>query len=289
MATILITGANGKVSSGIIHALQGKGHRLVALVRDAAKGQALAAAGVELRVGDLEKLRTVEDLFHEVDVAWILTPPGPLAPLQSSNALWAARRAGVRHVVRMSAVGAAHDAPTLNSRLHALSDAEVERSGIPYTILKPHFFMQNLMMAARTIVDQGAIYFGLGDARLPMIDARDVSEAAAAVLADPGRHAGRTYSLTSATPVSMDDFAAAVGQATGRKVSYVAVPVAAMVESMAKLGVDDYNQVAMRDYFTAYSAGWQDQPTDSVRELTGKLPRTLSDFARDHAAAFGGR
>src|SRR5436305_9243320 len=184
MATIMLTGANGNVSTATIRELQSSGHKLVGLVRDPAKAQALAAQGVELRTGNLDQLRTVEDAFTGVDVAFLLAPPGLLAPMQISNALWGARRAGVKHVVRLSAVGAAHDAPTINSRAHALSDSELERSGIPYTILKPHFFAQNLMMAAQTIAQQGTIYFALGDAKLPMIDVRDVGATAAAVLKD---------------------------------------------------------------------------------------------------------
>jgi uncharacterized protein YbjT (DUF2867 family) len=91
-----------------------------------------------------------------------------LAPFQSSNALWAARCAGVKHIVRMSAVGAASDAPTLNSRLHALSDAELQNSGIAYTIVKPHFFTQNLMFSAASVADHGGFYLPLGAAKLPI-------------------------------------------------------------------------------------------------------------------------
>ena len=80
MANILFTGANGKVSSGAIAALHGKGHKLVALVRDPAKAAALATQGVELRVGDLDKLRTIEPLFDGIDVAFVLSPPGGQAP-----------------------------------------------------------------------------------------------------------------------------------------------------------------------------------------------------------------
>lgn len=287
MATILLTGANGNVSTATIRELQGSGHHLVGLVRDPAKAQALTALGVELRVGDLTQLRTVEGSFTGVDVAFVLAPPGNLAPVQCANALWAARQAGVKHVVRLSAVGAAHDAPTINSRLHALSDAELERSGLAYTILKPHFFMQNLMMAAGTVAQQGAIYFALGDAPLPMIDVRDVGAAVAAVLKDPAPHAGKTYTLTGPAAVSMHGVASAIGLAVGKPVNYVALPVGAMIEQLAKFGVDDYGQTAMRDYFSAYAAGWQDQVTTAVPDLTGAPARSIAQFAHDHAAAFG--
>ena len=287
MATIMLTGANGNVSSNTIRQLQGSGHKLVGLVRDPAKAKDLAALGVELRTGDLALPRTVENVFEGVDVAFLLAPPVALAPYQISNGLWGARKAGVKHVVRMSAIGAAHDAPTLNGRTHALSDAELERSGIPYTIVKPHFFMQNLMMAAQTIAQQGAIYFALGDAKLPMIDVRDVAASIAAILKNPAPHAGKTYTLTGPTAVSMTQVASAFSEALGKPVTYTPVPIAAAVEQLASFGLDDYSQTAMRDYFTNYSAGWQNTPTTAVKDITGANARGIQEFARDFAGAFG--
>lgn len=289
MSTILLTGATGSVSSAVIRSLKGSGHRLIGLVRDEAKAKDLAAQGVELRTGDLSLLRTVEGAFEGVDVAWLLAPPGPNAPIQSSNALWAARLSGVEHVVRMSAVGAAHDAPNLNSRLHALSDSEIAASGLPFTVVKPHFFMQNMMMAAQSVAEQGTIYFGLGDAKLPMIDVRDIAASVAAILANPAPHAGKTYTLTGPTAIGIYQVAAAIGEAIGKPVKYVPVTVDAMIETVTKMGLDDYNQVALRDYCTAYSRGWESQVTTAVKDLTGTAPRSIVEFARDHATAFGKR
>jgi uncharacterized protein YbjT (DUF2867 family) len=289
MSTILLTGANGNTSSATISALQGKGHRLIALVRDQKKGKTLQDLGVEIRIGDLSQLRSVEDAFGGVDTAWLLAPPGPLAPHQASNALWAARRAGVKHIVRMSAVGAAHDAPTLNSRMHALSDSELERSGLPYTILKPHFFMQNLLMAAQSVAEQGAIYMALGSAKLPMIDVRDIGAVAAAVLNEPAPHTGKTYTLTGGAAVSLDQVASAIAEAVGKPVQYIPVSVESMIDTFAKLGLDDYTQVAMRDYFTAYAQGWQSEVTPWVKQIAGKEPISVAEFARDLAGAFGKR
>lgn len=284
MATILLTGANGKTSAATIAALKASGHKLIGLVRDPSKAEQL---GIGLRTGDLEKPRSLEGAFDGVDTAWLLSPPGPLAPYQMSNALWAARQAGVKHIVRMSAVGAAHDAPTVNSRTHALSDAELAGSGIPFTLLKPHFFMQNFLWTATSIIEQAAIYYALGDAKLPVIDVADIAASAAAVLSNPQPHAGKTYTLTGGVAVSMAQVAAAIAEAVGKPVKYVPVPVAAAVDSLTKMGMDDYGQVAMRDYFTAYSDGWQSQVTDAVKQLTGKAPRSIAEFAQQYAGAFG--
>lgn len=278
MTTILLTGVTGKVSGATLEALRGTGHRLIGLVRDPGKAESL---GIELRHGDLERPRSLEGVFEGVDAAWLLAPPGPLAPYQMSNALHAAREAGVRHVVRMSAVGAAHDAPTLNSRMHALSDTELALSGIAFTVLKPHFFTQNLAFLTQSVFAEGKLYLALADARVPMVDVRDIGAVAARILAEPEPHAGRSYTLTGPSAVSMAEVARSFGAALGREVKYVAVPVSAAVEGMTRMGMDDYGQVAMRDYFTAYSRGWQSEVTSEVERLTGTRARGVEQFVRE--------
>jgi len=283
MATILLTGANGKTSTATIAALKGQAHKVIGLVRDPAKGEQL---DIDVRVGDLERPRTLESAFDGVDTLYLVAPPGPLAPYHSSNALWAAKQAGVKHVVRLSAIAAAHDAPTVNSRLHALSDAEVAASGIPYTILKPHFFLQNFAFSAQTIAQESAMYWAFGEAKFPAVDVEDIGEVAARILIDPGLHAGKTYTLTGGTAVTMHQIAAAIGDAIGKKVKYVPIPVAAMVEGVAKMGLGDYFEVAFRDYMTAYSQGWESHVSDAVKRITGRHPRSIADFARRNVATF---
>jgi uncharacterized protein YbjT (DUF2867 family) len=284
--TILITGATGNISSGIIAQLKGSEHRLLALVRNPGKAEELKRQGVELRVGDLEKPWTLDSAFAGADIVWILAPPGPRAPEQCSNALWAARRAGAKHVVRLSAFGATHTAPTINSRLHALSDAELVGSGIPFTILKPHYFMQNLLMAAQSVAQQATMYFALADGKMGLIDSRDISEFAAHVLTTAG-HEGKTYTLTGPASVSMHQVAAAIGEAIGKAVKYVPVTAEAQRQSILQVGMDEWMANLLSDYSAAYSANWGDLVTDDFQRVTGKAPRSIAQFCRDFAAAFG--
>lgn len=236
--TILITGATGNISSGILNNLKDSGHRLRALVHNPEKAEAPKRQGIDVRIGDLEKPWTLGAVFEGADMVWLLTPPGPRAPEQSSNGLWAARQAGIKRIVRMSVVGAAFNAPTINSRLHALSDAETASSGIPFTILKPHFFAQNLlMMAAGSIDQEGAMYLALGECKLGIIDSRDISDFAGHVLTHPG-HEGKTYTLTGPASLNMRAVAAALGKGLGKSVKYVPIPVEAAQEAMARMGMD---------------------------------------------------
>jgi NAD(P)H dehydrogenase (quinone) len=147
--------------------------------------------------------------------------------------------------------------------------------------------MQNLMMSAGSVKEQGTIFYALGDAAIPMIDVADVGAVAAKVLAAPATHAGRIYTLTG-TPVTLAQVASAIGEATHKSVKYVPVPTSALLESFAKMGMDEYRQVSLRDYFTAYASGWQSKPTTTVKELLGREPRSVAEFARTVAGAFDG-
>ncbi len=285
--TILITGATGKVSTDVIKSLKGTSHKLRVLVRDEAKGAPFKAQGLEVAVGDLDNPRTLAPAFAGVDSVWLLTSPGPRAADQNSSAIWAARKAGVSFIARMSAVGAAHNAPTVNSRSHALSDMELAASGIPYTIVKPHFFMQNLMMAAQSVVKEGTMYLALGDGKMGVIDSRDIGLFAAHVLVTGG-HEGKTYTLTGPASISMATVAEQLGAALGKTVKYIPISNGQMVQQISGM-MDAWNVAALSDYFAAYSNNWGDFVTDDFQRVTGKAPSSFATFARDYAQAFGGK
>ncbi|TDN70018.1 SDR family oxidoreductase [Paraburkholderia sp. BL10I2N1] len=285
--TILVTGATSAISAEVIKGLVAANAKVRALVRNPEKGDSLARSGIDIVVGDLEKPQTLDAVFAGVDTAFMLTPPGPRAPEQGSNALWAARQAGVRRIVRLSAFGAAHNAPTINGRLHALSDAELIASGLSYTILKPHFFMQNLLMAARSVAEQGILPLPMGNGRMGMIDTRDIASFAARVLMSDG-HANVSYTLTGPASISMDETACALASVLAKPVRYQDVPLDAALRNMAEMGFDDFTLNVLHDYFVAYSGNWGDVVTDDILRVTGAPARTVAEFARDFADAFGG-
>jgi len=280
--TILVTGATGTVSSTLIERLRtAPGLQVRALVRSDANAAKVRAAGVQAALGDLDEPESLPPAFEGVDELWQLTPPGPRAPENNMNALWAARNAGVKRVVRMSAIGAAHDAPTRNGRLHALSDAELQASGLRWTILRPHFFMQNLLGFAPAIASGSAIYLNLGQGRLGFVDTRDISEVAAHILLDPSeRHDGKIYTLTGPESLSLEQAAERLGGVLGRPVSYVAVPDEAARAALLQMGMSPWLAGMTVEYGRAYAAGWGDFTTSHVSEVLGREPRSLLEFAR---------
>lgn len=286
--TLLLTGATGMVSSALIQSLNGaQGLKLRALVRDAKKGEVLARQGIEPVAGDLDEPESLGKAFEGVSDLWLLNAVSPRQPENSMNALWAAKRAGVERVVRMSAIGAAHDAPSRNGRLHALSDAELMASNLKWTILRPHFFMQNLLMSAASIAQQGRFYLGMGQGKLGMIDARDIADFAARVLkSTPDQHHGKVYTLTGPASISFEEAAMQLSQGIDKPVAYVPVPQEAARQSMLDMGLPAWLVGMLIEYGSAYSADWGNFTTPHIQEILGRPARSVLDFARDHASPF---
>jgi uncharacterized protein YbjT (DUF2867 family) len=282
--TILVTGATGTVSKTLIEALKLAGARVSvrALVRKEAQASALRSSGIDAVVADSDAPETLAPAFEGVSDLWQLTPPGPRAPENAMNLLWAARKAGVARVVRMSAIGAAHDAPTRNGRLHALSDQELQASGLRHTILRPHFFMQNLLGFAGGIARDGAFYLNMGEGRLGLVDTRDIAEMAAAVLLDEStRHDGKIYTPTGPETLGLAAVARELGDVLGRSVRYVPVPDEAFGASLLEFGMSPWLAGMTVEYGRAYAAGWGDFTTTHVKDVLGREPRSFARFVRE--------
>jgi len=128
----------------------------------------------------------------------------------------------VRRLVKLSALGAAPGSPVAFWDWHARIERHLEASGVPWVVLRPRYFMTNLLGFTKTIRSAGAVFAPAEGVKIPMIDPRDVAATAAAVLAEDG-HEGRTYELTGPEAVTFDDVAAQVSELTGRPVRFVPV------------------------------------------------------------------
>src|SRR5262249_1731247 len=120
--------------------------------------------------------------------------------------------------------------------------------------------------------------------RISMIDPRDVASVAAIALTDvavPSR-----VHVTGPEAITYDRVAAALSEITGRRVRYIDVPDTAAREGLRASGMPDWLAEQLVALFGMLRRGAAEQVTDSVRALTGRAPRTIEDFLRDHATAF---
>jgi uncharacterized protein YbjT (DUF2867 family) len=285
---ILITGATGTVGRGVVGELQRLGAASVrALVRDAARASFIRDAGFETVEGDFDKPETLGAALEGVETALLLTPPSPRTVEYQSAFVEASKLAGVRRVVKLSSIGADSSAPEGFVKWHGQTEELLKSSGLEWTILRPNFFMQNLLGQARTIETQGAIYQVGGDARASLIDARDIASVAARTLADEG-HEGKTYTLTGPEAVSYADAAAKLSEATGKNISYVAITPEQFREGALAQGLPEWLVSALERLNELFASGEAAEVTDDVRSVAGKEPTTFDEFARDHARVFKG-
>jgi uncharacterized protein YbjT (DUF2867 family) len=281
---ILITGATGNTGSGLVPALRSAGVDVRAFVRDESKAQPLKDMGVEIVVGDLDQPQTIDPAVEGVDKIYLLTWNGPSQAQQAQNVIEAAKRVGNPHLVRHSMWGSE------KSRIIKQGDQveeAVKSSGLPWTLLKPTFFMQNTMMAAQTIASDGVIYWYMKDGKLGMIDVRDIVDVALAVLTGSG-HEGKSYILTGPEAISFHDVASTFSKVLGKEVKYVSVPGEAVLESMVGMGFPEWIAKGYVEVFEGFSENFANRVTDNVATLTGHPARSFEQFARDFAQVFGG-
>ena len=193
--------------------------------------------------------------------------------------------ADIGRIVRLSALPAAPGAPVAFWDWHGRIDAHLRRRGVPGTVLGAGFYASNLLGAADGVAFDDRLYAPAGDARVAVIDPRDVGEVAAAVLTTPG-HDGATYALTGPEAVSHAEIAAHLSAALGRRVDYADVPDDAAQQARS-------TRTRRRRWPSRSSRstprsgrGALARTTSAVRDLTGRPPRGIATFLRDHLRAF---
>ena len=285
---ILVSGASGNVGSSLLEHLVAAGVEVRALTHDESKAPALEGKGMEAFVGDLARPETLGEAFEGVDRVFHLTPNSPEGATLGANLIDAAKESGNEvRVVRLSTLKASRDGPSRLSKQHAEVEDALTSSGLPYTILRPVYYMQNTMAVARSVASEGKIYQPLGEGRIGMIDTRDIAEVAAKVLTEEG-HEGKTYTLTGPASISYYDVAAALSEALDKEVIYVEVPLDAARGAMVGEGFPEWLADAVIEWAEAFRGGYGDFTTEDVERLTGHPATSYEKFAGDFAQVFGG-
>lgn len=284
---ILVTGATGSNGGAVMQNLIAMGANFRALVHDATKAQGIKDMGAEVVIADYLQPETLDAAFESVDKVFLVTPWDPDSAKMAGNAITAAKRSGNPHIVRLSEASPPPISALRGGVLHAEIDAELEASGLPYTLLRPTYYMQNTMAAAQSVSADGMIYMPFKDAKLGMIDMRDVAEAATTVLTSDG-HEGKTYVMTGPTSIGLDDVASDLSKALGKEVKYVDVPMEAARESMIGMGFTEWIAEMFCEYMDNHSTGVSDYTTNEFEGITGHAPIAFESFARDFASYFDG-
>jgi uncharacterized protein YbjT (DUF2867 family) len=283
---ILVTGGTGLVGHEVLRRLSEAGVPARALTRDLRRGQEMP--GITWVAGDLAKPETLRVAFKDVTKLFLLTHYLEDMVALQLNAITAGRDGGVTHVVKVSAFAASDHSKAPIGRWHYHVEQELQNSGMAWTMLRPHHFMQNLLAQADYVKKDGAIYSPSGDGKIPYVDGRDVGAVAAVTLMTPG-HASKKYVVTGSEALSYREASQVIADVIAKPVRFVdetpeqaqarrireGVPPA-VIESVLAIGA--YQR----------AGGKTVTITSTVADLTGRPPRTVREFVREHAAAFRG-
>jgi uncharacterized protein YbjT (DUF2867 family) len=278
---ILITGATGTVGSALLDELEGH-DGVRALVRREEAARALAERGVDAVVGSFEDPDALARAVTGADRLFLLSPPGAQDMVRAQVAVVdAARAAGVRHVVKLSSIGADEPTRARIIRAHAEIERHIEASGMAWTHLRPHWFMQNELGQADSIL-AGGTFYAPDVSRIALIDARDVAAVAARVLTGPG-HENRAYLLTGPQALTYGDLAGVYSDLLGREVRWSEVTLEQARESMLEGGLPDLLATGFAEIMARYrEGGVTARVSPDAERLLGRPPRAFEDFAREH-------
>jgi len=216
---ILVTGAGGKTGRAVIKAITQKGLPVCALVKRPELVPILSSLGVErAAVGDMRDPLFMNRVFKGVRVVYHICPNmSPDEVLIAENAIKAACRAGVEQFIYHSVLH-----PQVEAMPHHWQKMRVEEllfsSHLPFTILQPGPYMQNVLAYWESIDHQGIYPIPYAtSARLSSVDLEDVAEVASRIMLD-SIHIGAIYELAGPEPLSQDDMATIIGQVINRPV-----------------------------------------------------------------------
>jgi len=276
---ILVTGAAGKTGQAVIGALTERAAPVRALLHRVEQVGTVEDLGAQdITIGDMLSRDTLAKAVRGTRAVYHICPNvHPEEVAIGMGMIDAAQSAGIEHFVYHSVLH-----PQTEEMPHHWRKLRVEErlltSQLPYTILQPAVYMQNLLSQWRQIIEDGIYEVPYGiQSRLSMVDLRDVAHVAALVLTEPG-HAGATYELVGAPPLTQSGVAEIISRQLGRPVHARSISPDTWKKTLVNspLGEDQIKTlITMFEYYDSYGLGGSPQ---ILTWLLGRPPTSLAEF-----------
>jgi uncharacterized protein YbjT (DUF2867 family) len=187
--------------------------------------------------------------------------------------------------VYLSQLHATRDSPVRFLRYHAVVEEAISSSGMAYTHLRPNLYMQGLLAFRGSIASEGRFFAPAGEARVSIVDVRDIAAVATVALTSNG-HEGKVYDVTGPEALTHSEIASRLSEALGKQITFTDIPEAAMRNALAGLGVPPWQAEGIVEDYAHYRRGEAAAVSTAVQGVTGVPPHTLLAFARDYRSAF---
>jgi uncharacterized protein YbjT (DUF2867 family) len=281
---ICVTGAGGTVGGELVKQLEFARTPFRAVYFSPEKAEAVRARGLDAAVIDYSRPETLRGAFQGCDKLFLLGPNVQNQTQLEVNAVQIAKQAGVRHIVKLSVMGADQEAYAI-ALVHRSVERAIESSGMAWTFLRPNSFMQNVMTyMSHTIKTEAAFYTASGDGKISHVDVRDIVAVAVQALTGPG-HVGKAYTLTGPEALTYDELANELSKAVGRPIRHIGLSPTDFKSAMLAEGMPAEIADRMLDLERYYREGHAGRITDDIKQVTGRDPRRFAPYAREVASS----
>lgn len=291
MAVILVTGAMGLSGSFVIRELARQNIPVRALVRSRANARALEELpNVELIEGDMLRPDTLGRGLRDVDRVLMISSADPTMVETQCTFIDAARRAGVRHLIKFSGreSNIGFDAKKFRfTRMHEEIERYLEASGLAWTHLRPSQFMQVYLREVPTIASKGLLLLPLANVRLSPVGQEDIARVAVELLRGNGDE-GRAYDMTGPEALTMTEVAQRISEAISTTVRYVSVSPVERRQALLAAGMSPEFADALDEQAAERLRCPESRVDLATHEVFGIRPTTFAEFAHRNAAAFRG-
>ncbi len=279
MIKVLITGATGNVGIEVLFALKKANYPLKvnAGVRDTDFGnEKLANLNVDIIKFDFTNSDTYLPALQDIDLLFLLRPPQISDVTKYFKPLIdMAKQAAVKHIVFLSVQGVEKSKIIPHHKIEKL----IVESKIPYTFLRPAYFMQNFTTTLRNdIVKNHRIYLPAGEAKFTVIDVKDIGTVSAKVLSEPHNHLHKCYELTNNEILTFTEMAEIMSKGIGKKINFISPNLLQffLTKRKEKMPIPLILVMIMLHYFPRF--GKTPNTTDCVKHITGMEPMSFDNF-----------
>lgn len=283
---ILVTGGTGNVGGGVVRELLKRGADVRVLARKQPESGKLPP-NVEIAIGDLMDPVSVDKAMEGIDKLFLLNAVVPEELTQALIAYAIAKRKGIRHITYLSVFQADkfRDVPHFASKVAV--ESALREFGVPYTILRPGYFMQNDVNLKGALTGPGVYPVPIGTAGICSVDVRDIAEAAAISLTSEG-HEAQTCDLVGPALITGPANAATWSRLLHKEIKYTGHDFdqweTQMRSRMPSWTAFDFRTM-FEGYFDRGFASTQAE-VDRLTNLLGHAPRSYESFAEETAAAW---
>ncbi|BFH64173.1 SDR family oxidoreductase [Paenibacillus azoreducens] len=286
---IAIIGATGTIGNALVErlikldvparALSRKPEKLEAKIKE------LGGSKVEAVMADASDPSSLYGAFNGADQLFLAMGNSPNQVEIETSIIHTAAQAGIKHIVKISSPAFEERSPVAVAGWHWKIEQVLAESGLTYTVLRPYAFMQNLLRLIPTVTAQSMFFGSMGSSPCNFIDCRDIADVAAEVLTDREK-AGQIYTLTGSETFSYPQIADKLSMLLDRNIQYINLE-----PEVQRSNLIEHAQMPpwLADHVVeiqTMATVVPERPTDTVKRLLGRDPRTLDAFLQEHIELF---